>query len=107
VDLAQLSAIVNFATGGLKPDLTLLLDIEVEEGLKRRAGSGGWNRLDAKEKAFYERVRHGYAQLAQAEPGRWEIVDAGRPPEQVQAAIRKVIFARLQAAGCDHPAGPC
>ena len=46
-DLEALRRLVNFATGGLKPDLTLLLDIDVEEGLRRKRNCGEWNRLDA------------------------------------------------------------
>lgn len=95
VDLALLREIVSFATGGLQPDLTLLLDLDVEEGLRRRAKGGEWNRLDAYELAFYQRVRQGYHEMARAEPDRWVIIDAGKPPDQVQAAIRSVIMQRL------------
>lgn len=95
VDLAVLREIVSFATGGLQPDLTLLLDLDVEEGLRRRAKGGEWNRLDAYELAFYQRVRQGYHEMARAEPDRWVIIDAGKPPDQVQAAIRSVIMQRL------------
>jgi len=98
VDLAVLREIVGFATGGLQPDLTLLLDLDVEEGLRRRAQGGEWNRLDAYELAFYQRVRQGYHEMARAEPDRWVIIDAGKPPDQVQAVIRSVIMQRLGAA---------
>lgn len=97
VDLPKLREIVTFATGGLQPDLTLLLDVDVEEGLRRRAHGGEWNRLDAYELAFYERVRQGYHEMARAEPDRWVIIDAGKPPDQVQAVIRSVILQRLEA----------
>ena len=52
-DLEQLHLIVNFATGGLKPDLTLLLDVDVEEGLRRRTSDGDVNRLDVYDLEFY------------------------------------------------------
>jgi dTMP kinase len=97
VDLVKLREIVSFATGGLRPDLTLLLDVDVVEGLRRRAQGGEWNRLDAYELAFYQRVRQGYHDMARAEPDRWVIIDAGKPPDQVQAAIRSVIMQRLEA----------
>ncbi len=90
LDLAQLQEIVRFATGGLKPDLTLLLDVEVEEGLRRRFGGGVRNRLDA-----YHRVRQGYQLLVQAEPQRWVLIDANRPPDSVQYDIHRVVFQRL------------
>ncbi len=95
VDLERLRAIVDFATGGLKPDLTFLLDIDVEVGLRRRTKSGEWNRLDAYELAFHQRVRQGYFELARLEPARWVILDGGRPVDVVQADIQKVAMERL------------
>jgi len=97
LELGPLRQVIDFATGGLKPDLTLLLDMDVEEGLRRRANSGSLNRLDELGLAFYQRVRLGYFQLAQDEPHRWVVIDAGRPPEQVQEDIRRVILERLKA----------
>jgi len=97
LDLDQLSRLINFATGGLKPDMTLLLDVDAEEGLKRRQQGGEWNRLDAYELEFHQRVRKGYLELAQQEPERWVKIDAGKPPEEVQRAIRQVVMQRLGA----------
>ena len=91
----ELKPLVDFATGGLKPDLTLFLDVEVEEGLTRRAKGGGWNRLDAYDLEFYERVRHGYLAMAADEPRRWVRINAGQPPEQVQADIRQIVLEAL------------
>ena len=93
--LEPLRALVDYATGGLKPDLTLLLDLDVEVGLLRRARGGEWNRLDALEVAFYQRVRQGYSELVSAEPERWVVVDASRPPVAVQAAMREAVLQRL------------
>jgi dTMP kinase len=95
VPLDELRAIVRFATGGLAPDLTLLLDLDVGEGLQRRASDGGWNRLDAYDLEFHRRVRQGYLELARAEPARWVTIDAAQPPEMVQAAARKIVCERL------------
>ena len=91
----ELRPMVDFATGGLKPDLTLFLDVDVEVGLKRRADGGEWNRLDAYDQAFYERVRQGYLQMIAAEPERWICIDASAPKQQVQAEIRRVVLERL------------
>ena len=99
LELEPLRALISFATGGLKPDLTLFLDVEVEEGLRRRARGGEWNRLDTYELDFYKRVRQGYMQLISEEPHRWVMIDAGGPPDQVQAAIRRVVLERLQHSG--------
>lgn len=95
-DLDQISTLLSFATGGLKPDLTLLLDVDVEVGLMRRARGGDWNRLDAYDLAFHQRVRQGYHQLARAEPGRWVTIDAGQLPEKVQVEIQRVVSEKLQ-----------
>lgn len=89
--LDQVRAIINFATGGLKPDLTLLLDVDVKAGLQRRAQGGDWNRLDAYQLEFHQRVRQGYLQMAQTEPQRWVVIDASRDMEVVQGEIREVV----------------
>ena len=94
--LEPLRALVDYATGGLKPDLTLWLDLDVEVGLRRRAKGGEWNRLDALEVAFYQRVRQGYLELVQAEPQRWLIVDADQPQAEVQQALRAAVVSRLR-----------
>lgn len=95
-DLEQLRCLLEFATGGLKPDLTLLFDLDIEEGLRRRAGGGNWNRLDAYGLEFHQRVRDGYHQLVKQEPERWVIVNAQQPPENVQAAVREIVMKRLK-----------
>jgi dTMP kinase len=95
LDLQALQAITAFATGGLRPDLTLLLDLPAEDGLRRRERGGQWNRLDAYDLAFHQRVRQGYFALAAAEPERWVRVDATQPLEVVQAAMRQTVDARL------------
>lgn len=92
VHLEKLQTIIEFATSGLKPDLTLLLDIDVEEGLRRKVSGGDWNRLDAYDIVFHQRVRQGYHELAQAEPERWEIINAEQPSDLVQEAIRKAVL---------------
>jgi len=92
-------SLVDFATGGLKPDLTLLLDVDVEVGLRRRAQDGEWNRLEDYELAFHQRVRQGYREMLRVEPERWVSIDAEKPPDQVQAAIRRIVLARLESVG--------
>ncbi|MCL4560698.1 MAG: dTMP kinase [Chloroflexi bacterium] len=96
-DLQTLRLMLDFATGSLKPDLTLLLDIDVEVGLQRRKDCGGeWNRLDANELAYHQRVRQGYLALAKEEPQRWVVIDAGRSGDLVQADLQRTILARLE-----------
>lgn len=95
IDIESLRVLVTFATGGLKPDLTLLLDLDVETGLRRKELKGEWNRLDAYDLDFHRRVRQGYLQLVRDEPERWVVVDASQSPKQVQEDLRRVIDERL------------
>jgi dTMP kinase len=96
-DLPTLRLLLDFATGSLKPDLTLLLDIDAADGLQRRKSGGGeWNRLDANTLAYHERVRRGYLELAREDPQRWVVIDASQPPAQVQADLRAAILQRLK-----------
>ncbi len=95
IDLVKLQQVVNFATGGLKPDLTLFLDIDVEEGLRRRSQGGKWDRLDAYDLDHHRRAYGGYQALIQAEPQRWVVIDAHPAPDEVQQALRSVVKQRL------------
>jgi dTMP kinase len=95
LDLATLRAVTQFATGGLTPDLTVLLDLPVEEGLERRQKGGDWNRLDAYALEFHQRVRKGYAQLAREESERWVTIDAARSAEDVWEDLREIVTERL------------
>lgn len=97
LDFESLRQITEFATQGLKPDLTIYLDVAVEEGLRRKSaanetGQGEWNRMDQLELTFHQRVRIGYLEMAQKEPERWLIVDASAPVE----AINQIICRRLE-----------
>jgi len=96
IDIEPLRVLVTFATGGLKPNLTILLDVDVEIGLRRKELKGEWNRLDAYNLEFHRRVRQGYLQLVQTEPKRWEVIDASQSPIQVQNEIRRLVTERLQ-----------
>jgi dTMP kinase len=96
LDLDQVGELIAFATGGLKPDLTLLLDVDAEAGLRRKVKIGEWNRLDAYPLEFHRRVRAGYHTLAEAEPARWVVIDAEQEPEVVQETIRHVVLQRLR-----------
>lgn len=79
------------ATGGLEPDLSLLLDLPVESGLARRAGAGAVNHFDRSAIAFHERVRDGFLALAHEDPARWRILDASRPlADVVDAALAAI-----------------
>lgn len=96
LDLEALRQITAFATGGLTPDLTVFLDIPVEEGLERkRRGmaleAGEWNRLDQEPVELHQRVRRGYLEMVAADPERWLVVDARGSIEDVQRKIREAV----------------
>lgn len=96
-NLDDIRALVKYATGGLTPDLTILLDLDVEVGLNRKTQNAAeWNRLDAYTVEFHKRVRTGYLEMVKAEPQRWVVVDAGQVWEAVQMELRKVIVGRLE-----------
>ena len=90
-DLEQVRALVRYATGGLDPDLTVLLDVDVEEGLRRKKKDDEWNRLDAYTVEFHRRVRAGYLEMVKAEPQRWVLVNAGQIWDNVQEEIRMLV----------------
>jgi len=85
----------GIATGGLKPDLTLLLDLPAAEGLARRATAGAANHFDVETLAFHERVRAGYHDLANDFPDTWRVIDAARPLDAVLAECRTAVTALL------------
>lgn len=96
LDPAMLRGWNRAATGGLTPDLTLLLDLDPAAGLGRRAGAAGEpNRLDREPREFHARVRDGYLALARAEPARFLVLDASLPPEALEALVWEGVVARL------------
>jgi dTMP kinase len=112
LDLELVQAITTFATGGLRPDLIVYLDIAVEEGLRRRkssfqAGEGEWNRMDQKELNFHRRARAGYLQMAAAEPERWFVLDATRSIASLQRSIRRRVKRLLMEKQVSIPDAPC
>ncbi len=103
VPLATLRALADAATGGLSPDLTILLDVPVDVGLARKAPSDV-TRFEAEfDTAFHERVRAGFLAIAAAEPARVVVIDATAPEDDVASRIIRAVHARL-AHGEPEPA---
>ena len=97
-NLDEIRLLVKYATGGLAPDLTILLDLDVEVGLNRKKQNGvEWNRMDAHEVEFYRRVRAGYLEMVKAEPKRWVVADASQSWDKVQENLREKILAALKS----------
>jgi dTMP kinase len=91
LDVDELRAVQRFTTGGLAPDLTILLDLAVEAGLARKTDAER-NRFEVGfDVTFHERVRAGYRELAALEPDRFAVIDASAPPDRVFASIVAVI----------------
>ena len=102
LDLQYLRAITDFATGGLKPDLTLLLDLSVEDGLRRREEGGSWNRLDEYSLEFHRRVRQGYLDIARAEPHRLKMVNGMRSIEDMHGDIVRLVEETISQRKMNH-----
>jgi dTMP kinase len=91
--VTEVARLNRWATGGLLPDLTVVLDLPAAEGLSRRAPSG--DRLEAEPTEFHERVREGFLAQAKAEPERYLVLDASRPAEELSHQIRDRIQGML------------
>ena len=97
--VARIAELERWAADGLVPDLTLLLDLPVAEGLKRANGRGSADRIEMENADFFERVRAAYRTRAAAEPVRFRVVDASRPLEAVLADVRRVVSDFLDRCG--------
>jgi dTMP kinase len=98
---AQIDALVDIVHPDLQPDLTLLLDLPVSDGMARAAtrnGSRGPDRFEAEQQAFFERVRATYLERARHEPGRFRVIDAAGAPDDVAQAARATLQALLEAS---------
>ena len=86
LSLELIRTINEIATEGIRPNLIVLLDLPPEVGLHRKQDEG-WDRFEAEDLAFHQRVRQGYLEMASAEPDRWLVVDATGKPEIIEAQI--------------------
>jgi dTMP kinase len=73
----------RFTMGDLKPDLTILLDLDPQIGLLRNVKAGDKTRFDAETLDFHNRVRQGFLELAKREPDKWMVIDAAKTPEEI------------------------
>lgn len=92
VDTGSLQAITNFAIDGAVPDITFLLDISYEDGMKRKAKDENLKNLDrmeSKGKAYHDKVRNGYLKMAKENLQRFVVIDATNSPDEVFAEIVK------------------
>lgn len=103
-----ISQIVQLATGGLKPDLTLLFDVSIAESTSRTtrrssgknaAARGARDRLDIEDAEFHTRVRDAYLRISQQEPERVKIIDTSGPVDRTHERVKKIIVPFLQNRG--------
>ena len=102
-----ISQIVQLATGGLKPDLTLLFDVSIEESVSRTtrrssgksSGRSGRDRLDIEAAEFHARVRDAYLSLANAEPERFRVIDTSGMVEQTHYRVKQILVPFLRSRG--------
>jgi dTMP kinase len=92
--LGSIRALAAMATGGLRPDLIVLLDVPVEVGLARVGERGEHDRLEAEVREFHDRVRAGYESLRAEEPSRWLKLDGAAPADEVFEALWSGLVAR-------------
>jgi dTMP kinase len=94
--IPELKALHHFALGDFAPDLTLILDVPIAEGLARAAKrSGNADRFERLDHAFHERLRHGFHEIAAAEPKRCVLIDASGDTQTVHRAVLQAIAERL------------
>ncbi len=98
LDLDMVRTVNNVVTQGLEPDLTILLDMVVEEGLARKRAKKQ-DRFEQEDVAFHYRVREGYLKLAADDPQRWLVVDASQPKRQVEQIIWERVSQLLPKQG--------
>ena len=93
----RIAILEQWVQGELRPDLTLLLDIPVEQGLERAGARSEPDRFEREQGGFYQRVRQAYLDRAKADAGRYRIIDASRPLNEVQTQIDTVLDTQLAA----------
>lgn len=91
IDLTAIKALNEIATSGIQPDLTLLLDLDVEIGLSRKLGEIGRDAIGNEHRSFHERARAGYLAMAAAEPERWVVLDASQSPDQIAEQVWRIV----------------
>lgn len=97
IDEAHIRSLESWLQQGLKPDLTILLDADIETGLRRAGKRGDLDRFEREEMQFFARVRAGYLGIARREPGRVKVVDANHPLDRVQEEIEAHLSALLDS----------
>ncbi len=99
IDLKLIASLDSITTNGLKPDLTLLFDLDIETGLKRNKKVNKIDRLELETIEFHRRVRQGFLEIAKSDPQRIRIIDAARPLERVQETALRIVSEEMKKRG--------
>jgi dTMP kinase len=91
IDTGVIARLEELVQGNFRPDLTLLLDVPVEVGLARASKRGAMDRFEQEKVGFFEKVRKCYLEMAKASPGRYQVIDASLPLDEVQKQIAAVL----------------
>jgi len=96
VDAALIWELGRIACGGIEPDLTVILDLDVEAGFARREQQRQRDRIELKAREYHEKVRQGFLAMARERPDRFAVVDAARPPDDVARDIEEAVMRVLR-----------
>jgi dTMP kinase len=96
MDMNQIEAIDKIATGGLSPDLTILLDLDVTTGLKRATANRGADKMEKRGDQFHEKVREGYLDLAKKNPDKIRVIKVNEHVEETYKLVRKEVYGLIE-----------
>ena len=99
IDLKLIDSLERMVTEGLKPDITLLIDLDAETGLLRNKGINKTDRLELEDLKFHKKVRAGYLQIAAREPERIKLIDGSGSIEEIQRKIIDIVTSRIKSRG--------
>ena len=99
VDESFVTGLYQRVLGGFAPDLTIILDLPVDQGLARALARGGASRYERMDMDFHQRLRDGFLAIAKAEPDRCAVIDAGQDADRVHDAVLALVDDRLAAHG--------
>ncbi|MDG1027064.1 MAG: dTMP kinase [Gammaproteobacteria bacterium] len=91
LSIEKIEQLQTMVQGTLRPDLTIILDLDPSVGMERASNRGELDRIEQEQQSFFHRVRQGYLDIAKAEPERCVVIDASKPLEQVKLDLLKVL----------------
>ncbi len=96
MDMDFVKKVDGFSTGGLAPDLTILLDVDVVTGLERAGKVGPADRMEKRSVGFHEKVREGYLAMAEASPDRFRIIDVHEDKDRTYRSVKEEVYGAVE-----------